>query len=150
LKNLARENYKPDYIILLQPTSPLRTVEDIDGAIKLILKNKAESLVSVCATEQLVFTKKSNHILNLASSKSFLKSLNRQELPPTYKLDGSMIYIVKTNAFLKNKLFLTNRTIGYVIPRWQAVDLDEPEDFVVGELIYKNINSVKNRIKNFK
>lgn len=144
------EKYNPDYIVLLQPTSPLRLVEDIDGAIELLLRRHAGTVVSICRTEQLLFTKDSKDCLHLESNKDFLGSSNRQQLPPTYKLDGSMVYVVKTKSFLKYKSFLAGKIVGYEIPRWRAVDLDEPQDFVAGELIFKNYQKISKDIENFK
>ena len=51
LEVLRAENYNPDIIILLQPTSPLRNAEDIDSAIELFLNSDCESVVSVCEVE---------------------------------------------------------------------------------------------------
>ena len=144
-------DYIPDIIVLLQTTSPLRTAEDIDGAIKLMFDRKADSVVSVCATEQLVFTKDSeDRLKNLITKKEFLRSNNRQELPRTFKLDGSMVYVVKTNVFLKHKSFLAGKLVGYEIPRWRSVDLDEPQDFVVGELVFSQFKKLSHKIKRFK
>ena len=147
-----QENYEPDYLILLQATSPFRRVDDIDGAFKLLLKKKAvaDSVVSVCRTEQLLYTKNKGDKLQLVSWEDFLASSNRQQLPPTYKLDGSMVYAIKTSVFLAEKTFLSARLLGYEIPRWRAVDLDESEDFVVGELLYRNRNLIDRKIRNFK
>lgn len=151
LERLKKEEaYIPDYIVLLQATSPLRLPSDIDNAFALSLRRKADAVVSVCATEQLLYTKSKSDELTLVSSKEFLKSTNRQQLEPTFKLDGSMVYLIKTKVFLQKKSFLPPKTLGYVIPRWRAVDLDEPEDFVVGELIKKNFKRLANTIKNFK
>ena len=144
------ENYIPDYIVLLQTTSPLRTPADIDQALDLCFEKKADAVVSVCQTEQLLYTKTKDHQLKLVSSKEFLKSTNRQQLPQTFKLDGSMVYGIKTKVFLQKKTFLPKNVVGYVVPRWRAVDLDEPQDFVVGELIQKNLNRLVKAIKNFK
>ncbi len=150
LKN--NENYIPDYLVLLQTTSPLRETADVDGAISLLLSNKkdAYAVVSVCATEPLLYIVGENKVLKLVSSEDFLKTTNRQELPKTYKLDGSMVYVIKTEVFLDQKSFLPLRTFGYVVPRWRAIDLDEPQDFVVGEIIYKNKTKIKNKINKFK
>src|ERR1700730_1555845 len=52
------ENYRPDYVLLLQPTSPLRTVTDIRKSIELLLAKRGDSVVSVCETHQhLLWTK---------------------------------------------------------------------------------------------
>ncbi len=153
LDNLrSNEGYEPDYIVLLQTTSPMREVNDVDGAIATLLEKQdnADAILSICRTEQLLFTLNETGCLQLVSSEEFLKTSNRQELPKTYKCDGSMVYVIKTKTFLEKKTFLPPRTLGYAIPRWRAVDLDDPEDFVVGELIYKNRNKIKTKLKKFK
>ena len=61
-----------------------------------------------------------------------------------------MVYVVKTPVFLKLRTFLPPRTLGYVVPRWRAIDLDEPEDFVTGEIICKNKTKIKNKINKFR
>lgn len=144
------EGYSPDYIVLLQTTSPLRRADDIDGALDLLFRRRASAVVSVCATEQLLYTKDAKDRLALRSDASFLSSTNRQELPQTYKLDGSMVYGVKTTIFKKHKSFLPPNVIAYVIPRWRAVDLDEPQDVVVGEMIYKNQKAIQKKIDSFR
>lgn len=144
------EGYVPDIIVALQVTSPLRLVEDIDGALELMRKRSADSVVSVCGTEQLLYTKDKKDELHLVSNEEFMRSTNRQELEATYKLDGSMVYAVKTKVFLATESFLAGKLVGYVIPRWRAVDIDEPQDFVVGELLFKNCKEISRKLKNFK
>lgn len=144
------ENYFPDYLVLLQATSPLRLAEDIDKTIELLFERKAKGAVTVCATEQLLYTKDSADRLKLVSPKEFLKSTNRQHLPPTYKLDGPMVYLMETKEFLKRRSFLKGELIGYEIPCWRAVDLDEPQDFVVGEMMRRNFKKLAKNINNFK
>lgn len=145
-----KTGYRPDYVVLLQPTSPFRESEDIDGALDLLFKQKASAVVSVCRTEQLLFIKDKKGTLKLVSDKSFLKSGNRQELPDTYKLDGSMVYAIKTSVFLKKKTFIPKGVIAFEIPRWRAVDIDEPQDFLVGELIFHNRKKIERALKAFR
>ncbi len=142
--------YRPDYIVLLQSTSPLRSAADIDGALDMLFKRKAPAVVSVCRTEQLVFTKDNTDKLILRSDEAFLSSSNRQDLQVTYKLDGSMVYGISTEVFLKEKSFLPSGVIGYETPRWRAVDIDEPQDFLVGELIFRNRKKIEASLKTFK
>ncbi len=148
LDQLKKENYAPTHVLLLQPTSPLRTTEDIEKAIELFEKSDADSLVSICRTENILMTKDESDVLTIVNPE-MLKSPNRQELPTYYKLDGSMIYLVKTDLFLKEHSFLAGKLVGYEIERWRAVDLDEPQDFVVGEFLYKNQEQLEKDIRNF-
>ena len=105
--------------------------------------------MSVCRTEQLLFTKDENDALVLVSDKAFLTSSNRQELRDTYKLDGSMVYGIRTDVFLRERSFLPEGVIGYETPRWRSVDIDEPEDFLVGELLFRNRKKIEQSLKKF-
>lgn len=144
-----RENYTPEYIIALQPTSPLRETGDIEKAIHLFKTKKADSLVSVCRTENLLMSKNRDEELVILNRR-FLTSGNRQKLSQLYKLDGSMIYLTRTEIFLKYKSFFAGRLVGYEIDRWRAVDLDEPQDFVLGEILFKNRKKINKSINQFK
>lgn len=132
----TKEKYLPDVIMLLQPTSPLRDLQDIKKSYELFCKLKATALVSVCKTHHEIWHIIGNR-LKLANPSSS-KLVNRQERQDTYKQDGSMIYIIKTRAFLRGRDFLPEGTIAYVIPKWKAVDIDELEDFRIAEVLYKN------------
>jgi len=143
------ENYEPSHVLLLQPTSPLRTAEDIERAIRLFQYKNADSLVSVCRTENILLTKDSDDTLSVVNPEQS-QAPNRQELSPYYRLDGSMIYLIKTKTLQVAKSFLAGKLVGYEIDRWRAVDIDEPQDFVLGELVYRNKSEIVDRIKNFK
>ena len=142
------EGYEPSHILLLQPTSPLRTAEDIENAISLYEKTGADSLVSVCRTENVLMTKGADGVLTIRNPE-LLSSPNRQQLPAFYKFDGSMLYLVDARKFLAERSFLAGKLVGYEIPHWRAVDLDEPQDFVVGELLYKNREAIEKAIRDF-
>lgn len=144
-----KEGYYPDYVMLLQVTSPLRAAEDIKKAINLYFDKKADSLVSVCRTENLLFTKGKNDVLHILNPE-FLISSNRQQLPDVYKLDGPMLTLTRTDLLFKNRSDMSGKLIGFEVERWKAVDIDEPEDFVIGELLHKNYKTIKNKIKKFK
>jgi CMP-N,N'-diacetyllegionaminic acid synthase len=149
LERLKKEEaYNPSHILLLQPTSPLRTHHDIEAAIKLFFATGADSLVSVCKTENLLLTKDPANILTIRNTED-LASPNRQELPQCYKLDGSMLYMVKTERFLKEQSFFSGKLVGFEIERWRAIDLDEPQDFILGELIFQNRDAIAKKIQSF-
>ncbi len=144
------EGYAPDYIVLLQPTSPLRTVDDIDGTIELLLAQNADSAITVSTVEPRVFIKSAEGVLTLAADPAFLKSTNRQELAKTVAENGSMVYVNRVSTLLATGNFLGGKLVGVEIPRWRAVDLDTPEDFVVGELIAQHQQEIEEGIRNFK
>ena len=68
----ADENYAPAHILLLQPTSPLRTSDDIEKAIKLFFDSEADSLVSVVRTENVLMTKNAENALTVQNPELLL------------------------------------------------------------------------------
>jgi N-acylneuraminate cytidylyltransferase len=125
-----------DYVILLQPTSPLRIVNDIDGCISYCVQESAPACVSVCSTEASpywMFTLNENNKLTPLMSTEKLIEL-RQELPSVYKLNGA-VYIAKIDYLLKTKQFITEETIAYVMPDVRSWDIDKETDFIICALL---------------
>ena len=84
-----KENYYADIIILLQPTSPLRTTEDIENIIKLMLDEGHESVVSSCEDNPYwSFVIKKNKIKPIFGWRLFSKK-RKQDLPKAYKANGT-------------------------------------------------------------
>ncbi|OHA20386.1 MAG: hypothetical protein A2849_01250 [Candidatus Taylorbacteria bacterium RIFCSPHIGHO2_01_FULL_51_15] len=144
------EGYAPDYIVLLQPTSPLRTAKDIDATIALLLKHSADSAITVSVVEPRVFVKAADGVLTLASDEKFLRSTNRQALEHTVSENGSMVYVNRVSTLLSTGNFLGGKLVGIETPKWRSIDLDSPEDFVLGELIAKHRAEMEESITNFK
>ena len=125
-----------EYIILLQPTSPLRDENHINQAIELVIKKNAEAVVSVCQSrDKLIksFTLDKSLLIN-----NYLKTdddLNKNSnIKNFYKLNGA-IYICKVEQFLKEKSFLIkNKTFGYVMSEESSIDIDEQVDFELASL----------------
>lgn len=148
LGELKKDAYEPTHILLLQSTSPMRETRDIEKAIELFESSGADSLVSVCRTENLLLLKDENNVLTIQNPE-MLASSNRQQLPPCYKLDGSMLYLVDAKKFLSERSFFCGTLVGYEIERWRAIDLDEPQDFVVGERIFSARDEIEHSIRDF-
>ena len=136
LNFFKKKNESFDYVILLEPTSPLTNFKDINKAIKILVNNEsfADSLVSVGkSTSQhpiFQFKKSKNNILKKLFYKK-INYLNRQELNDVYYLDGSL-YISKITKFIKIKDFLSNdRTIGLLLPKIKWFEIDDQLDFFV-------------------
>lgn len=128
-----------DYIILLEPTSPLTNEIDIDKSLNIIIKNnKINSLVSI--TENLTSHPQFNFKLGRGKIlKKFLKlksDINRQELSELFYLSGNL-YISKISSFLKTKSFIQKKTFGYVVDKWKASEIDDLVDFIKTESIMK-------------
>lgn len=119
-----------DYVILLQPTSPLRTSFDIDAAFELLLSSGAPCCLSVSQVEQSPYWM---YRLNEADEMSSLLSdceipIRRQDLPPVFILNGA-IYIAQVAWLLKTKSFLVSGSVAYRMPKDRSIDIDTEEDF---------------------
>ncbi len=129
----------PDYLMLLQPTSPLRTAEDIDGAIALAKEKDADSVISVCPTPHHPYLSKAispdGHLLDFIERPDGY--LPRQTLPPAYALNGA-IYMVRRSVLLERDDWYTERTFAYVMPPERSFDIDTPWDLHLVDLILRN------------
>lgn len=137
IKHTIENVEKYDYVVLLQPTSPLRTAEQIDEAIELLERKKADAIISVCEMNHSPLW--SNTLPNDNSMRGFLgdEVLNKrsQDLPPYYRLNGA-IYICKTDRLLAEESFFIKESIyAYVMDRESSVDIDEKLDFNLAELL---------------
>jgi len=140
------EKYVPTHVMILQTTSPLREIEDIERSWKLIQDSNATTVLTVCPTHpRLYYLDKQQNIILVNGSES--QSTNKQAWRPAYILNGCFVYIVKTAALLKEKKVITKRTKAVVCDKWRSVDLDNPEDWALSELLYKNKERIKERIK---
>ena len=125
-----------EYVVLLQPTSPLRTVEDIDGCIQFFLDNQAASCITLKEAEESPFWMYTKN--NVGQLKNLIKQdsiiTRRQDLPKVYALNGA-VYVATVEFVRQNKSFLTEETIGYVMPEERSIDIDVEIDFKVCEFI---------------
>ncbi|WP_199616745.1 acylneuraminate cytidylyltransferase family protein [Paenibacillus alkalitolerans] len=136
-----------DYVVLLQPTSPLRTVSDIDGCLELCVGSRSASCVSVTETEENPYwmfrINEDNRMLPvLPEGSGFTR---RQDLPPCYVLNGA-VYVSEITALLKNKSFLHEDTVAYRMPRERSLDIDDMEDILEFERRVQNRSSSKMKL----
>ena len=121
-----------DYVVLLQPTSPLRNTEDIDGCIEECVEHGANSCVSVAEVEQSpywMYTLDVNsRLCSLINTDQIFT--RRQDLPKVFTLNGA-VYVAKCDWLRKNRTFLTAETAVYLMPRERSLDIDSELDFVL-------------------
>ncbi len=137
IKHTIENVEKYDYIVLLQPTSPLRNAKHIDEAIELLEIKNADAVVSVCEMDHSPLW--SNTLPNDGNMRGFLREeiLNKrsQDLEKYYRLNGA-IYICKTEKLLENKsFFLKDNIFAYIMDRKSSVDIDEEIDFKMAEVL---------------
>lgn len=125
-----------DSVMLLQPTSPLRTAIDIDNAIELLNAKNAGAVVSVCEAEHHPYW--SNTLPPDGCMKDFLtpaaRKKNRQELPSFYRLNGA-IYLARTDSLRLRRDFIGKETYAYIMPKERSVDIDTEMDFEFAEFL---------------
>lgn len=126
----------PRYFFLLQPTSPLRSVLDIDQSFELLRKNCLKSVVGVTRLDYPVAwissLKKGN------TMEGFVERLEDEKLASLdhYRINGA-IYLLDTLYFLEKKKFLTKDSVAFVMPKNRSIDIDYEIDFLMAEVIYK-------------
>lgn len=131
LHRLAKEGKEYEYVVLLQPTSPLRSGEDIEGAIKLALET-GEDVVAVSeVTDSPILMRTCDNRGKLTPLLSGSSTVRRQDMPVYYRVNGS-IYVNKVSS-LTEETSLNDNPIGYIMPRERSVDIDESVDFAVAE-----------------
>lgn len=130
--SLEKENYVPDAVVLLQPTSPLRTVEHLDEAAEKFLNGDFDSLISV----EVIRNPQHEVIEDKYLVPAFKKIENRDKRKPVY-IENGAIYISKTHL-IKNGKIRGDKIGFYEMDRHSSIDIDEPLDFEVVERLLSN------------
>ena len=127
-----------DILVLLQPTSPLRTSIDIDSAFEIMFDNNSTAIISVFETDNKILKSfkygVNGYIEGISNNK--YPFMRRQDLPKTYMPNGA-IYIVNIDAFRISRGFMTDRTSCYVMPITRSLDIDTELDLRSIERIIK-------------
>jgi len=141
LQELEKEGYKPDLIVILQPTSPFRKSYHIDEAVELFLKSDCDFVVSVCEakiTPFWCFTAEKNYLKPLL--KHNLSGKRRQDLPRTYVLNGAIFIYTPDKLFKNNLNYFNGKTLPYFMKPEESIDIDDELDLILArELMRKEI-----------
>ncbi len=136
----SHEDYRPDYAMLLQPTSPLRIAFDITDSIELAEDREAEAVVSVVPVSQYPHWMKT--VLEDGRLAEFTREtgeevIQPQDLPQVYALNGA-IYLVDPGVYREKRTFFSGRTYAYIMPQERSLDIDTPWDLHLAELILRD------------
>ncbi|XDZ70392.1 acylneuraminate cytidylyltransferase family protein [Alphaproteobacteria bacterium LSUCC0744] len=132
-----------DIVLLLEPTSPLREVSDIQTALQLLIDMNASAIVSVCRAESthpaFMFRVTARGRLEPFSSAS-PTGIRRQEIEPLFYLDGT-VYASRVESLRKQRSFYHEDTLAYEVSKWKALEIDDIDDFEMAEAIaiYKGL-----------
>ena len=138
IKELESMGEVYDYILLLEPTSPLRSGKDIDQAIEMLANtNNAKSIVGISKVE----SQHPSFCVSLSKegfleSKNDFKVLRRQEIEDLFYYEGS-IYFSEIATYIEKKNFYHEKTLGLEMPKWKAFEIDDEVDFIIVEALLK-------------
>jgi CMP-N,N'-diacetyllegionaminic acid synthase len=123
-------------VCLLQPTTPLRRPEDINGAIELLETSGADSVISFVGVGEkhparMKFVRPDGRVVDPPFAEQF-EGQRRQELEPLYLREGS-IYLTRTSVILEQNSFQGRDCRAWVVPLERACNIDEPFDLKLAE-----------------
>ena len=137
LKDLLKRLDDYDVCVTLQPTSPLRTLEDVQGCLNLFEKKNADAVISVCKAEHppdWINTIGINGEMDKFLCKSVKNKLS-QDLGDFYRLNGA-VYCNNIRRLIKeNTLFFSSHSYAYIMPSKRSIDIDTLEDFELAEYL---------------
>ena len=135
----THDGYRPDTVMLLQPTSPLRTADDIDAAIALGNEKNAPAVLSVSTTHDHPFLVRA--VTDDGTLANFvecdLEYARRQALPGAFAINGA-IYLNRRDSLLATRSFEPQGAISYSMPPERSLQVDSTWDLHLCELILRD------------
>ncbi|WP_026894332.1 cytidylyltransferase domain-containing protein [Clostridiisalibacter paucivorans] len=132
-KNLGTEF---DTVVLLQPTSPLRTSNDIIEGYKIMKEKDANFVVGVCEMDHSPLW--ANTLPEDLSMENFIRpevvKMPRQSIPTYYRINGAL-YIVKVDYLMRTSDIYGERSIASVMRKENSIDIDNQMDFTIAEVL---------------
>jgi N-acylneuraminate cytidylyltransferase len=134
----AGEHY--DATFLLQPTNPLRTIGDIDGAVELFERTGADSVISFVDTGErhparMKTIDDSGRVLDPPFAEPF-EGMARQQLPKLYLRDGS-VYLTRRDVLMNEGSLKGKNCRAWIMPEERAWNIDSPFDLFIVEQMMK-------------
>lgn len=125
-----------DFVVLLQPTSPLRRHADIDCCIELCQSKKADTCVSVCEPDKSPYWMFTINDLGRMERlpDSGQAAARRQDLPAVYALNGA-VYVADIKTLSLTESLLTTNTVPYVMSKTTSIDIDTETDLAIATFL---------------
>lgn len=135
----SREGYQPDYVVLLQPTSPLRLAEDIDGAADRAAERDAAAVVSVvkCGAHPCLARRMDENGQLRPFLDTPLFESRKQDLPPAFTPNGA-VYVARTEVLRARRSWHPEGALGYVMPAERSLDIDSEWDLSLADMILRS------------
>jgi len=138
VKELGKNGKKVDLIVLLDPTSPLRNINDIEKCLKLIKQPDTDSVITVCETEHnpfYVMGTIKNDYWRFPLIKPDKEIHRRQDAPKAYRVNAA-VYVIKRDILMAGKIF-TDKTRTIEMPQDRSSHIDSELDFKYVEFLLK-------------
>jgi CMP-N,N'-diacetyllegionaminic acid synthase len=127
---------RPEFLMLLQPTSPFRSSEDIDATITLAQQTNAAAVVSVCEAKE--HPNKTFRIAEDGTLRDFvpidLPYRRRQDLPKAFSENGA-IYLNRSESLLRDRTYVPVGSMPYLMPPERSVDIDSEWDWFIAAAV---------------
>lgn len=139
LSELAKTKQEPEILVLLQPTSPLRTAKDIDDAVRLLQETRADTVVSVTEVPHQFVP---GSLMRLEDGKlhpygDSSSPLLRQGKERLYARNGPAVLVLRTAFLKKAKNFYSGDTRAVLMPKERSVDIDDAFDLRLAEMLLR-------------
>jgi CMP-N-acetylneuraminic acid synthetase len=133
----SQDGYVPDLVLLLQPTSPLRTVADIRGIVAAHANENCDvvSVTPLRYPSVLHYRLENDRLARIDASAEPVK--RRQDLPALYVVNGAL-YLNRPSSLRTTRLFVPEGTRGYEMPPERSVDVDTPWDLRVCDCVLRD------------
>lgn len=133
-----------DAVLTLQPTNPLRTSADIDGAVQLLERTGADSVISFVAVGEkhparMKFIDQEGRVIDPPFAET-VEGLQRQQLPKLYLRDGS-IYLTRREVLMEQNSLKGRDCRAWIMPAERSCNIDTPFDLYIAEQMLKNVYS---------
>lgn len=136
---LEKLKKKYDILVLLQPTAPIREVEDVDNVIQMLIEDETlDSVVSVVELEDIHPARmySVNDAFEMTPLNPLLERKRRQDLDSVYLRNGA-IYATRISTFFKTKKLINDSKKAYVMPESKWANVDTERDLLITELLIK-------------
>jgi CMP-N,N'-diacetyllegionaminic acid synthase len=131
-----------EYVVLLQPTSPMRRTEDIDEAIERCVRGGAPACVSICEAEKSPFWMLRLDAQGIVHPLFPAEQIpdRRQDAPSVFALNGA-VYVARTDHLKLGGTFLAPGAVGYPMPKERSLDIDTELDLAIVDFLLKQPSS---------
>lgn len=124
----GHEGVVPDYVMLLQPTSPLRTAADIDACVSIAREADAPAVVSVSSMKPHPYL-----AMRLADDGTLERVIDVSEAPPPLYAPNGAVYLNRLALLRAEHTFVPSGSLGYVMPSERSLDVDTEWDFSLAD-----------------